>query len=106
MGDRTSEASPNNPSEPSTNTVPLVPVPGSWAQQDLFGVARFVITPKLIIDGPSGTITVSVTIQDFDTLAWLGCEVRPCLRFPHDLDLALDWIVALSRSWSKNVSPF
>ena len=106
MGDRTSEASPTGPEEPSTDTVPFVPVPGSWRQEGLFGVTRFVMTPKLIIDAPSGTITASLTLQDLDTHDWLACEVRPCLRYPQDLDLALDWITALARSWSTHVSPF
>lgn len=106
MGDRTSEASPTRSDRRTANTVPLAGVGGSWTQEDLFGETHVVITPKLIIDAPSGTLTVSLLMQRFDTLAWLRCEVRPALRYPQDLDLALDWITALTRSWSTNLSPF
>jgi len=80
--------------------------PAVSGQNSLFGVAHVVLTPKIIIEGPTGSLNVSLTVEEFSTGQWLACEVRPGLRFPQDLDLALDWIVALSRSWCAQISPF
>jgi len=82
------------------------PRSASWSQEALFGVAQVVLTPKLIIDGPAGSIVASLTLQDFPAGEWLACEVRPGLRFPQDLDLALDWITALARAWCDKIAPF
>jgi len=101
-----SEARPNRGTPDASATVPAESLAARWTQASLLPHAVIVVEPKLVVDGPSGDLTVSVRVREFWSNDQIALEVRPGLRFPQDLELALDWITALIRSWSAAVSPF
>lgn len=106
MDDRTSEASPFDLEVLVSATVPVEAEASSWSQMALFDHDSIVVVPKLIMAGPQGALTVSVTVLDFHTFKWLACEVRPGLRFPRDVALALAWIEERVLHYSGLVAPF
>jgi len=104
-----SSVSEANSAHPSAEPPSPVPEDGSalgWSQLRLLPGTSIVVAPKLIIDGPLGELCVSITVADFWTMDPIAVEVRPSMRFPQDLHLALLWLEERIVHYSNTVSPF
>ena len=101
-----SEASPKHLCRDGSPTVPGEPSSSGWNQLALLGHSAIVVRPQLVIDGPSGSVVASVTVEAFWTEETIAIEVRPAFKFPQDLHLALLWLEERMISYSNAVSPF
>jgi hypothetical protein len=77
-----------------------------WSQTTLIDPSSVRLDLTLFYDGPAESLCASATLRDFATCEQLACEVRPGLRFPQDLDIALAWLEQLARHFAARVSPF
>lgn len=101
-----SEASPSLPFRDGSPTVPGEPSSSAWNQLTLIPHSAIVVRPQLVIDGPSGSVVASVTVEAFWTEETIAIEVQPPFKFPQDLHLALLWLEERMISYSNTVSPF
>jgi len=101
-----SAALPNGLSDDRTKEIINGSGEGAWSQMSMLPYSCIELRSKLIIDGPAGSLTASVTVLEFSTSDTIAIEVRPGLRFPQDLDLALEWVEQVVRALSTNVAPF
>lgn len=106
MDDRTSEASPIGLDGRDSTTVPVELRPSSFSQPAFFGACQVSLEPKIIISGPEGMLTASITVVDFTTGEWLACEVRPAMAYPADFRLALLWLEERMLHYGGDISPF
>jgi hypothetical protein len=76
------------------------------AQERLWGPATIQIDPRLIVDGPAGTVTASIMVSEFWTGNVIALECGAPARFPDDLAASLAWLVERCTHFAGTVSPF
>lgn len=78
----------------------------AWNQLSLLGPGAVIVDPRLIIDGPNGTIDCSVMISEFWSGDLLALESWPARRFPDDLQECLEWLCSRVKELALDISPF
>lgn len=77
-----------------------------WNQLSLLGPSAVIIDPRLIVDGPNGTIDCSVMITEFWSGDLIALESWPAKRFPDDLQDCLEWLASRVQALVLDISPF
>lgn len=106
MDEESSAASRYDLGGEASGPVPSEASSGSWDQLSLLGTSYAIFKPQFVIDAASGSMAVSLTVEEFWTGVRLACEVNPSMAFPADMPIALAWLEQRMLALTNLLSPF